>query len=149
MAERGYHVGIDLGTTHTVVAYAPRATSDAAVVLPLPQLVTAHEVEALRLLPSFLYSPVAGETLADPWQDLPWAVGQFARTRGQEVSERLVASSKSWLSHAGVSRRDAVLPWGAAASEVQKISPVEASRRLLAHVSHSWNEAFPGDPLSE
>lgn len=147
-----YHVGIDLGTTHTVVAYAPSeaSASDAAArVLPIPQLVTAHEVEALRLLPSFLYSPVAGETLADPWHELPWAVGQFARTRGQEVSERLVSSSKSWLSHAGVARRDAVLPWGAEPSAVQKISPVEASQRLLAHVSRCWGEAFPEQPLSE
>ena len=144
-----YHVGIDLGTTHTVVAYAARDTTDAARVLPVPQLVSAHELSALHLLPSFLYSPVSGETVADPWAELPWVVGQFARTRGQEVSERLVSSSKSWLSHAGVSRRDAVLPWGAAASEIQKISPVEASRRLLEHVRRSWDEAFPGQPLSE
>ena len=61
----------------------------------------------------------------------------------------MVSSSKSWLSHAGVSRRDAVLPWGAAASEIQKISPVEAARRLLDHVRRSWDEAFPGQPLSE
>ena len=150
MAERGYHVGIDLGTTHTVVAHAPRAdTSEPARVLPMPQLVTAHELEALRLLPSFLYSPVPGETVADPWQELPWVVGQFARTRGQEVSERLVASSKSWLSHAGVSRRDAILPWTAASAESAKISPVEASRRLLAHVRRAWDEAFPDAMLSE
>lgn len=148
-----YHVGIDLGTTHTVVAYAARDElnrSDAppaATVFPLPQLVSESEVEALRLLPSFLYAPAASEAVADPWQELPWLVGQYARRRGQEVSERLVASSKSWLSHAGVARRDAILPWAADAAEVPKISPVEASRRLLSHVRSSWDAAFPGHSL--
>jgi molecular chaperone DnaK (HSP70) len=149
-----YHVGIDLGTTHTVVAYAARNESDrsgallAATVLPLPQLVSPNEIEALRWLPSFLYAPAGSESVADPWQELPWLVGQYARQRGQEVSERLVASGKSWLSHAGVARRDAILPWAADDAEVPKISPIEASRRLLAHVRRSWEAAFAGQPLS-
>jgi len=150
-----YHVGIDLGTTHTVVAYATRddvdgngAPSEARVLL-LPQLVSPSEIEALRLLPSFLYAPAASEKIADPFQELPWVVGQYARQRGQEVSERLVASSKSWLSHAAVARRDAILPWAADAAEVPKISPVEASQRLLSHVQRSWHEAFPEQPLAE
>jgi len=149
-----YHVGIDLGTTHTVVAYAARddaSRSDVPAevsVFPIPQLVSSSEVEALRLLPSFLYAPPASEHVADPWQELPWLVGQFARQRGQEVSERLVASAKSWLSHAGVSRRDAILPWAADAAEVPKISPVEASQRLLEHVRCCFDQAFAGQPLS-
>lgn len=141
-----YHVGIDLGTTHTVVAYSEPGQPPR--VLPVPQLVSAHEVEALRLLPSFLYAPVASEQIADPWQELPWLVGRYARHRGQEVSERLVASAKSWLSHAGVSRRDPILPWAADGAEIPKISPVEASRRLLAHVRRSWDDAFPHAPLA-
>jgi molecular chaperone DnaK (HSP70) len=152
-----YHVGIDLGTTHTVVAYAPRRASEAAAappaspiaVLPIPQLVSAHEVEALQLLPSFLYAPGADESVADPWQELPWLVGQHARQRGQEVSERLVSSGKSWLSHAGVARREAILPWAANAADVPKISPIEASRRLLSHVRQAWDTAFPGQWLAE
>ncbi|HYQ41762.1 MAG TPA: Hsp70 family protein [Polyangiaceae bacterium] len=148
-----YHVGIDLGTTHTVIAYAARddlseaETRPPANVFALPQLVSPSEVEALRLLPSFLYAPASSESVADPWQELPWVVGQFARVRGQEVSERLVASGKSWLSHAGVARRDAILPWAADAAEVPKISPVEASRRLLSHLRMCWDQAFPEDPL--
>jgi molecular chaperone DnaK (HSP70) len=145
-----YHVGIDLGTTHTVVAFADGdATDGASQVLPLPQLVSAHELESLPLLPSFLYAPAAGESVADPFGELPWLVGRYARHRGQEVTERLIASAKSWLSHAGVARRDAILPWGADPSEIPKISPVEASRRLLAHVRRSWDEAFPEQPLAE
>ncbi|HEY0463987.1 MAG TPA: Hsp70 family protein, partial [Polyangiaceae bacterium] len=150
-----YHVGIDLGTTHTVVAYAARdelSEGDQppiATIFSVPQLVSESEVEALRLLPSFLYTPAASEQVADPWRELPWLVGQFARQRGQEVSERLVASAKSWLSHAGVARRDAILPWAADAAEVPKISPVEASRRLLSHVRSCWDAAFVGQSLPE
>jgi molecular chaperone DnaK (HSP70) len=144
-----HHVGIDLGTTHTVVAFSLEGAVDAPQVLPVPQLVSAHELESLRLLPSFLYTPPSGEDVADPWEEQPWLVGQFARHRGQEVSERLVASAKSWLSHQGVSRRDAILPWGADNADVPKISPVEASRRLLAHVKRAWDEAFPEQPLAE
>lgn len=143
-----YDVGIDLGTTHTVVAYAPSAASSgAAHVFPLAQLVSAHEIERLRLLPSFLYSPPADEPASDPWADLPWLIGSHARRRGQEVSERLVASAKSWLSHAAVARRDAILPWGADATHVPKISPVEASRRILAHLRQCWNAEFEQAPL--
>jgi len=149
-----YHVGIDLGTTHTVVAYAARDELNGdvpptATVFALPQLVSESEVLARRLLPSFLYAPPASEAVADPWQELPWVVGQYARERGQEVSERLVTSSKSWLSHAGVARRDAILPWAADASEIPKISPVEAGRRLLSHVRRCWDDAFPAHPLPE
>lgn len=145
-----HHVGIDLGTTHTVVAFSAGDAPDGAIrVLPVPQLVSAHELESLRLLPSFLYAPAAGESVADPFDELPWLVGRYARHRGEEVTERLISSAKSWLSHAGVARRDAILPWGADAGDVAKISPVEASRRLLAHVRRSWDEAFPAQPLAE
>jgi molecular chaperone DnaK (HSP70) len=144
-----FHVGIDLGTTHTVVAYAAADGSSLPEILPLPQLVSAHEIEPLELLPSFLYAPSAGESVAQPWGAEPWIVGQYARHRGQEVSERLVASAKSWLSHAGVARRDPILPWGAEAGEIAKISPVEASRRVLVHVARCWEQSFPGRPLAE
>lgn len=144
-----YHVGIDLGTTHTVVAYGPADRGGTTTVLPLPQLVSAHELARLPLLPSFLYAPPEGESVADPWAELPWTVGRFARHRGQELSERLVASAKSWLSHAGVARREPILPWGADAASVPKLSPVEASRRVLSHVALSWNAAFTDSPLGE
>jgi molecular chaperone DnaK (HSP70) len=42
-AER-FVVGIDLGTTHTVVAYREIAGGGGARVFPVPQLVTATEV---------------------------------------------------------------------------------------------------------
>jgi molecular chaperone DnaK (HSP70) len=147
VTEAAYDVGIDLGTTHTVVAYAPSDTVSKVQVLAQPQLVSAHEIERLDLLPSFLYAPPPDEPVSDPWGELPWLVGRYARRRGQEVSERLVASAKSWLSHQGVARRDAILPWGADGAQVAKISPVEASRRILTHVRQSWDAELGQAPL--
>ncbi len=143
-------VGIDLGTTHTVVAWADLAGDALPAVFAVPQLVTPAEVEARPLFPSCLYAPVAGEAIADPWGEAPWASGELARRRGAEVPGRLVASAKSWLCHPGVDRGAAILPWGAAeeAVDLPRISPVDASARFLAHVRVAWDVAFPGDPLA-
>jgi molecular chaperone DnaK (HSP70) len=144
-------VGIDLGTTHTVVAWAPLDGSGEPLIFPVPQLVTPTEVSARALLPSFLYAPIQGEITADPWADAPWIIGELARRRGGEVPGRLVASSKSWLCHRGIDPTAAILPWGASEEETDlpRVSPVDAARRLLAHVVRSWNQAFPAHPLAE
>src|SRR5580700_7250908 len=109
-------VGIDLGTTNTVVAWASLegAASPVVRVLEVPQLVTRSEVAPRSLFPSTLYTPTDGEAVEDPFGDAPWALGEYARRRGTEVAGRLVASSKSWLVHAGVDRTAAILPWGGA-----------------------------------
>ena len=50
-------LGFDLGTTNSVLAYAPLDAEDPAVeVLPLPQLVSSGTVESRSMLPSFTYS---------------------------------------------------------------------------------------------
>src|SRR5437868_2120770 len=97
-------VGIDLGTTHTVVA----------------------SVAARPLLPSLRYQAAAGE-LAAADLSLPWGaspagavIGELARRLGAQVPGRLVASAKSWLSHAAVDRLAPILPWGAP-DEIEKI----------------------------
>jgi molecular chaperone DnaK (HSP70) len=141
-------VGIDLGTTHTVVAWTEVAQGGAPQMFEVPELVSAGEIEARPLLPSALYAPPANESVADPWGDAPWVVGELARRRGQEVPGRLVASAKSWLSHAAVDRTAPILPWGTSEdSDVPRLSPVDASARVLAHVRRAYNEAFPADPL--
>src|SRR5258706_8622856 len=104
-------VGIDLGTTHTVVAWAELAPGASPEVFAIPQLVSAGEIAPRPLLPSVLYAPLAGEVADDRWNDLPWTIGEFARRRGQEVSGRSIASTKSWLCHAAVDRTAAILPW--------------------------------------
>src|SRR5439155_18498662 len=107
-----YVVGIDLGTTHTVVASAPRATGRVSI-FSIPQLVTATETAARALFASALYAPLEGEAAVDPFGDLPWILGEHARRHGGEVPHRLVHSAKSWLCHRGVDRTASILPWGA------------------------------------
>ncbi len=57
-----YSVGIDLGTTNSVVAYAPLDSEQAAVsVLSIEQVVAPNQIEARTGLPSFLYLPDESE----------------------------------------------------------------------------------------
>jgi molecular chaperone DnaK (HSP70) len=145
-------VGIDLGTTHTVVAWVG-ADEEAAEVrmFSISELVSPGEIEPRPLLPSFLYAPLPGETVADAWNDAPWVIGEYARKRGQEVPGRLIASAKSWLCHGAVDRTAAILPWGAGeeAERLQRISPLEASAKILLHVKRAWDDAYPNHPLEE
>ena len=147
-----YAIGIDLGTSHTVVASVPLAGAAADIaLLNIPQRSTAGEVLAQPLLPSVRYQAAAGE-LGDSWQK-PWppqgadaqapaVIGRWARDLGAAVPGRLVASAKSWLSHQGVDRTAAILPWGAG-DDVGKVSPLAASSSYLAHVKAAWDQAHP------
>ena len=106
-----YAIGIDLGTTHSALAYVDLQASDGELtshgVLPVPQLSAPGAVEDLPLLPSFLYLPHADELapgeLALPWDaaagEQGYVVGEMARSRGAATPIRLVASAKSWLCH--------------------------------------------------
>jgi molecular chaperone DnaK (HSP70) len=148
-----YVIGIDLGTTNSVVAYAPLDGSAPIAVLPIPQLTGPGTVEDRAMLPSFLYLPASGE-LPDAARQLPWGsggevvVGSFAQKRGSEVPDRVIASAKSWLSHAGAERERPILPWGAA-DDVPKRSPVDASAAYLAHLAAAWDAAFPKDRIAK
>jgi hypothetical protein len=76
-------------------------------------------------------------------------VGEFARQRAVQAPGRVVASAKSWLSHTGIDRRAAVLP-DAAPPDVERISPVEASYRILDHLCEAYRFLQrPGGELSE
>lgn len=154
MSPAPYIIGIDLGTTNCAVAFAnPGERVEAPVMdFPIPQLQRPGEVAALGLLPSCLY--VSGEhelpagSTALPWGESPGLIaGAFARWQGSRVPGRLVASAKSWLCHAGVDRSAPILPWGAPTG-VEKISPVDASARLLAHMASAWNHAHPEAPMA-
>ncbi|MGH7284875.1 MAG: Hsp70 family protein, partial [Polyangiaceae bacterium] len=135
-------VGIDLGTTHTVVATAEVESGDIRV-LPIPQLVSRGTVEPRDLLPSVLYAPATAEVLVDPFADPPWVEGELARARAAEIPGRAVLSAKSWLSHAGVDRTAAILPWGSSdeIADLPRISPVDASARYLARVKRALSDA--------
>jgi molecular chaperone DnaK (HSP70) len=149
-----YVLGIDLGTTNSVIAYASLEAEHAKlVVLPVPQLVAPGTVESRTLLPSFLYLANPHEAVGGAY-NLPWAagrdfaVGEFARRQGAEVPDRTVGAAKSWLAHSRVDRHQPILPWNAPA-EVPKVSPVVAAQRYLEHLLAAWDAAFPDAPASE
>ena len=157
MSEARYAVGIDLGTTHCVMAAVDLAAEeqDGAVqwTVPVPQLTAPGAVEERPVLPSFLYLPHPDELKPDdrilPWgEPQPFVVGELARTMGSRTPIRLVASAKSWLCHPGVDRRAAILPVEAP-EEVRRVSPLQASIRYLEHLRAAWDHQFPDTPLAD
>ncbi len=154
MSEPHYIIGIDLGTTHCVLAYTEATPEESDSpgrirVLEIPQVVNPGEVTKQPMLPSFLFVPgphdVAPGSMALPWEsDGKSVCGEFARKRGSEIPNRLVSSAKSWLSYAGVDRTQPLLPVDAP-EDVEKISPVEASARYLEHMKEAWNSEIAQD----
>ena len=154
-----YVIGIDLGTTNSALAYTeiksdagPFDTPDVRL-MDVPQLVNPGEVRDEPLLPSSLYVPAPADfpagSLALPWNPEPeFVVGRLAQKRGVENAGRLVASAKSWLSHSGVDRTAAILPWNAP-DGVRKLSPVEASSCYLDHLRRAWDSKMPDAPFAE
>ncbi|MEI8375300.1 MAG: Hsp70 family protein [Planctomycetota bacterium] len=147
-------LGFDLGTTNSVLAYAPLDAENPQVeLLALPQLVSSGTVESRTMLASFAYLANPNEAVGGVL-DLPWtkqrdfAVGEYARRQGAVVPDRTVGAAKSWLAYSRVDRHQPILPWGAAES-VAKISPVTASQRYLEHIVAVWQELHPEAPVAE
>jgi molecular chaperone DnaK (HSP70) len=149
-----YVLGIDLGTTNSVLAYAPLdAEAPQVKLLPIPQLVAAGMIEPRTSLPSFAYlahdQEAASGAFNLPWQETSKiAIGEFARRQSADVPDRTVSNAKSWLAHTRVDRHQPILPWNAPA-DVPKISPVAASRKYLEHLVAGWEHAFPDAPVSQ
>lgn len=153
MEQPVFRVGIDLGTTNSVVAYLPinRDTFSMPMLLPIPQVMADGFVQEFTYLPSAIYL-LANDEIGKfepilPWrhQDTERVVGVGALALGQRRARQLVQSAKSWLSHRQVDRRSAILPWGS--DITKKLSPLEASQALLSHIRQSWNHRFPDTPL--
>ncbi len=152
MNKSRYIIGIDLGTTNSVVSYIDTEEDTSGVpethLLNIPQVTDAGTVESPDHLPSFLYLPGESElpekSLALPWtEDIPFAVGTFARKRGTEVPLRLISSAKSWLCSPTIDKTSPVLPWNAP-DEVSRMSPLDVSSRYLKHIRMAWNHTVAG-----
>jgi molecular chaperone DnaK (HSP70) len=152
-------IGIDLGTTNSALAAA--GDDEPAHALAIPQVVGPGEVAEQATLPSFLLLPsdqeVAPLQLQLPWSGpLRYCVGTFARDRGAELPHRLVSSAKSWLCNPAIDRTAQVLPFRGAQRELEeamqggeRVSPVNASARYLAHLRAAWDDAHEDAPADE
>jgi Hsp70 protein len=141
-----YVVGIDLGTTNSALAWVDTSAEPAGPIhlQDIPQLLNPGELGERPLLPSFLYVPGEADfpagSLALPWDPAPaHVIGDVARRRGAENPSRLVASAKSWLSHAGADRKAPILPWGAP-PEIPHLSPVDVSAAYLRHLAAAFDQ---------
>ncbi|WP_050936870.1 Hsp70 family protein [Vibrio harveyi] len=162
MASPRFLVGIDLGTTNTVVAYCEitdNLEQSEVSLFDIDQLIGPGEVVRKPLLPSFRYHPAIGQIspsdLTLPWENEPVSgdisnviVGEWARELGAKVEGRQVSSAKSWLSHQAVDRSSDILPW-AGAHDVGKVSPVIASASYLNHIRQAWNYRHPSNKLED
>ena len=152
-------LGIDLGTTNSAIATSTE--SEAAHAVQITQVTGPGEIAERPTLPSFLLLPGEHEVppahLQLPWSGpLRYAVGTFARERGAELPHRLVSSAKSWLCNPSIDRTAQVLPFRGAQRELEKemeggerVSPVNASARYLAHLRAAWDDANPDEPADE
>ncbi|ACL02471.1 putative DnaK-related protein (molecular chaperone) [Desulfatibacillum aliphaticivorans] len=157
MPDPTYIIGIDLGTTNSVVSYVPVNTEEGKHpdirLFKVPQLTAPGAIEDRETLPSFVLLPGAHDVPADGLK-LPWnenanrAVGAFARDRGAEIPHRLISSSKSWLCQTGVGRNNPILPWGSKDQDLEKMSPVQASAAILSHIRDAWNHVMAKDDSS-
>ena len=155
-----YVVGIDLGTTHTVVAFSDaQKTPQEIQLLPIEQLIAPGQVAARPLLPSVRYHPAPGELSAADIafpnyrtdalsSDEAPVIGEAARLLGAKSKGRFVTSAKSWLSHPSVDHSAEILPWGSS-DDISKVSPIDASASYLAHIRTVWGHQFPDAPLEQ
>ncbi len=149
-----FSVGIDLGTTHCVLSYADLRQEGDEIkqqVMAIPQLSAPGVIENKKQLPSFLYlahdAEIAEGSTTLPWREkAEYLVGDIARNLGSKTPIRLVASAKSWLCHAGVDCKSAILP-SEAPEEVARVSPFQATQAYLQHLKDAWENQYPDAPL--
>lgn len=170
MAATRFIIGIDLGTTNSVMAWAETFEDRKPEVhlFRVPQLVAPGTVEERDLLPSFVYLPgeheLPGGSLALPWsadgsdQGVPAGGGKAGKGKGdkaagptrQAVGEfareqgRLVADRLVSSSKSWLCHsgvdRRAAILPWGTGDEAIRISPVEAARRVLSHMKAAWND---------
>ncbi len=145
-----YIVGIDLGTTNTVVHYLDAEEENPRPILfRIAQITAPGEISESDVLPSFLYLPDEAD-LESGSLDLPWktgmdyCVGEYARKCASSQPMKVISSTKSWLCADNVEREGDILPWNRK-SPGRRISPIEASHRILIHIRDAWNHVFAGD----
>lgn len=154
MTRPHYLIGIDLGTTNTVLAYCKQTTQPpfSIEIFPIEQAIAEGELGLRAQLASVRYHSALHEHYPLPSylseSNEQTVFGHLAQVLGSKTQGRLVHSAKSWLSHSGIDPTQAILPWGAP-DEVSKISPVAASASYLAYLRACWDHAHPDAPMAE
>ena len=146
MTRPKFSIGVDLGTSNSVLAYSSLSGDRPSKVLVIPQWDTPATVVEAVTVPSFLYLPeeeIAELMQARDFGAGAWAVGRLAKRKASETPGRVVQSAKSWLCHHAADRTAPFLPWlSETVAEQDKISPVAASALILAHLRAAWNDRF-------
>lgn len=137
-----YCVGIDLGTTNTVVSYFDQEADFPEIKILSIEQITEPGVRGEREnLPSFAYQPLSTEReqseFSLPWHDGAWVSGVYARDRGAEVPARFIASAKSWLCQNGIDRKENFLPFKSD-EDLDAISPFAITVQYLQHLAGAW-----------
>jgi hypothetical protein len=147
-----YHIGIDLGTTNSVLAFAPTDESDAMIaVLPIPQITAPGTVERRLSLPSFLLrfeGALDSAFTIDGFRSPYGVVGEYARRIASEQPDRVIAAAKSWLCNGAADRTSPLLPFENESHEL-RLSPLEATTAYLMHLVDAWEQQFSDAPFSE
>lgn len=153
MAKAKYIVGIDLGTTNTVLTYTSLADISAEketeiLTFPILQELAKGSQEEQEVMPSFIFERLKEKPVL-PWDDSDskFIIGSYARERGTDVPDRLISSAKSWLCNSRVDRTEAILPWNAPEGNT-KISPLAAMALFLTHIKNAWEDKNPKDKLN-
>ncbi len=147
-----YTIGIDLGTTNSVLAYIDlKEAKRGPQVLALPQWETADSYARNELLPSFLCALTPDEREAGfqgadgppPQAIAGWEAGIFARQQMTLRPGRVISSAKSWLCHMDIDRTAPILPWKSEdISEEKRLSPIQVSSSYLAYFKNVWNRTM-------
>ena len=154
MSDKKLIIGIDLGTTNCTVAFAEADGEERSIQQwPIPQIIAAGTEKEAEMLPSFLYFPLEEEkkkgATAISWDpERTTCVGEYARTRGKELPNRVIGSAKSWLCHSETDPRKVQLPIIAAEEGEENLSPVEVVTALLTHIREAWDEQHAQQPFT-
>ena len=148
MVQRKFSIGIDLGTSNSVLAFSPLSGEGGSEILSIPQWDRPTTVTEATTVPSFLYLPeeaVAAQIRGRGPGSGAWVVGRLAQRKASETPGRVAKSAKSWLCHHAADRSAPFLPWGSdALAQQDKISPIFASALILSHLRAAWNAVFAG-----
>jgi molecular chaperone DnaK (HSP70) len=150
-----YAIGIDLGTTNSVVAYTEILDTEKRQIklLPINQFTSRGTSESLYSLASFCYVATDAEIENGSFNSAGttgrhYCVGELARKQAADVPARTISAAKSWLANSKVDRRSGILPWNAP-DGISKLSPVDVSSRYCQELILSWKQQFPEYPIEE